>query len=392
MIFIKCFFARVNLKDLFSGRRFHLKIWTHHIKHCTLLTLFLMMFMLHGAAHANLKFWEDCDKWASVGAGIRSSFRGLENRCPEEEHFYFKDFVLDNARLYFSGQIHPCFQVDLNTDFDRTPFDLLDETDRVRILDAQVRFRMCDAFNIWFGRNLIPSDRYNMDGPFYLATYEFPIIVSRYPSIFAGRDNGFNIHGEFQGGKFKYAFGIYEGKDRLPVNGDNLLYATRLTINFWDPIPGYYTSSTYYGEKNVFAVAFVAQYQKDRVRDLFGNVGKFLGYNIDVLIERRVEHNEIWYGVITLEGAVYHYDFDAIERDGEAYLLLVGYLFPCKVWLGRFQPHVRYQKFRNEKQWDAGVNYVIMGHDGYVSLIYSRINPINNIEVNRFLLGVQFQY
>ena len=368
-----------------------MKIWTHHIKHYALITLFLMIFMQNEPAHASLKFWEDCNRWASIGAGVRTSFRALEN-CPPEENSYFTDFVVDDVRLYFSGQVTPCFEVTINTDFEISEFDFDEETDRVRILDAFVQYRYCDAFYIWFGRNLVPSDRFNMDGPYYLATYEFPFIASRYPTIIDGRDDGFNVHGEFKGGKFKYAFGIYEGRDRVRLNGDDLLYATRIKINFWDPVPGYYTSSTYYGEYNILALAFALQYQNDRVRNAIGNTAHFLGYNVDCLLERKLIYDQTCYGVITLEGAVYHYDFEGIEREGEAYLFLIAYLFPRKVCMGLLQPHVRYQKFRNEDQLDAGVNYVINGHDGIISLIYSMISPNKHRHLNRILLGAQFQY
>ncbi|OYW26975.1 MAG: hypothetical protein B7Z51_09485, partial [Methyloversatilis sp. 12-65-5] len=68
--------------------------------------------------------------------------------------------------------------------------------------------------------------------------------------------------------------------------------------------------------------------------------------------------------VVTLEGAWYDYDTDGVADispadpgcshvtncggavQGDAWLVTAGYLFPTKIGIGRFEPHVRYQEFR----------------------------------------------
>ena len=42
---------------------------------------------------------------------------------------------------------------------------------------------------MWAGRFLPPSDRFNLDGPYFLNAYNFPI-VQAYPALENGRDNG----------------------------------------------------------------------------------------------------------------------------------------------------------------------------------------------------------
>ena len=56
-------------------------------------------------------------------------------------------------------------------------------------------------FDLWVGRQLPPSDRSNLDGPYYLnAAWSFPIVQSfGNLGISAGRDDGVAIHGDVQG-------------------------------------------------------------------------------------------------------------------------------------------------------------------------------------------------
>lgn len=325
-----------------------------------------------------------------LGVGFRGSVRGIEDGSTDSNN-WSTNGSLDNMRLYVNASFTDHFAVEFNTEWEGTgsgvPSSSGDED--IRVLDGVLKYKKSDAFNIWLGRHLPPSDRSNLDGPYYLATYDYPGLVSRYPSIFAGRDDGLSISGQFEGGKLKYAVGAYKGSD----NPDsNQLYAGRFTYNFLDPEPGYYTSSTYYGDKDIFAVALVLQYQGDGADAGLPGVDDgtedFLGYNVDVLFEKGLSND----GVITVEGAAYRYDLNDAPGDGDAYMGLVGYLFPKKVGPGKFQPHVRYQEFEDDKQYDAGVNYVIDGHNARLSLVFSVIDPELADYHKQVLLGAQFQF
>ena len=53
--------------------------------------------------------------------------------------------------------------------------------------------------------------------------------------------------------------------------------AARIQLDFWDPEPGYYLNGTFYGDRNILAVAAAAQMQgEDRT-----------AYNVDFLLERK---------------------------------------------------------------------------------------------------------
>ena len=224
---------------------------------------------------------------------------------------------------------------------DRATNDRLDTDHRIRVLDAVAKFSF-KGFDLWAGRFLPPSDRSNLDGPFYLNNYDFPI-VQAYPAIFAGRDNGVAIMKEYAGGKFKWSYGLFEGRtnstngDTNPDQADNLLHAARVTYNFWDPEPGYYTTSSYYGAKDVLAVAFVFQHEEDGAgTPATGPQVILRAWNVDVLMEKKLQNG----GVVNLEGAYYDYDLDDktdLSRfDPGRRLLVVGKLSnPQANWLGQ---------------------------------------------------------
>jgi hypothetical protein len=246
-----------------------------------------------------------------------------------------------------------------------------------------------------------------LDGPFYLNNYDFPI-VQVYPAIFAGRDNGVAIMKEYAGGKFKWSYGLFEGRtnttngDTNPDQADNLLHAARVTYNFWDPEPGYYTTSSYYGAKDVLAVAFVFQYEDDGAgTSAVGASGDFTAWNVDVLMEKKLQNG----GVVNLEGAYYDYDLDDKTdlslTQGESYLLLGSYLIPKQIGWGKVQPYVRYQHFAranltgdggNRTRTEGGFNYIIDGQNAKISVLYfSDRNGSNADSKNTFKIGLQFQ-
>src|SRR3569832_2234506 len=208
-------------------------------------------------AHAGGTIKIDDTRSISLGVGLRTSFNMIKDAAPDGTS-RSKDFKLDDARLYIGGQLHELIGFELNTETQTTSDPAA--TESIRVLDAVLKFGFNDYFNIWIGRFLPPSDRSNLSGPFYLNSWNFPL-VKRYPAIFAGRDDGAAIWGQFGKGFFKYQVGAFQGlgtTGAVPNQKDSLLYTGRLPLNLWDPEPGYYNSSTYYGAKNVLALGLVA--------------------------------------------------------------------------------------------------------------------------------------
>lgn len=329
----------------------------------------------------------DDTKSISIGAGMRTSFNSVEDGAPNGTD-RSKDFELDSIRLYVNGQITKDIKLTFNTERQS------DGTNRV--LDGIAQFAFSDIVNVWAGRFLPPSDRSNLSGPYYLATWDFPL-VQAYPAIFAGRDDGLAVWGQTGGGKFKYQVGAFQGRDGAATSNqsDSLLYAGRLTFNFWDPEPGYYNDSTYYGAKEVLAVGIVAMSQSDGVGTA-ATPGDFSGWNIDALMEKKFGPD-----VLSLEGAYYSYDTggvtDATLIDGDGYFVHIGYLLGQKVGKGKLQPHFRYQNLdltgttEERKRYDLGLNYIFDGHNARMSFIYAKDDNGAAKDTNIVRAGLQLQ-
>jgi len=351
-----------------------------------------------GAAVAGEKWTFGPEASLTIGAGLRASFVYNDDDPTGED----SDFSLNSARIFTSGQFTKIIGFTFNTEIDR---DNDGDINDIRMMDAIVRLEFNDYFNIWGGRMLAPSDRANLDGPYYAGTWEYPF-VSAYPQIFQGRDNGVAVWGQTGGGKFKYQVGAFTGcaeDDNSCYNPDTdaPLITGRLTYNFWDPEAGYYTSSDYYGEKEILAVGLVGQYQADAATDGFSN-GDFSGFNVDFLMQKRVFGSHVF----TLEGAYYVYDTDGIDTgglngnglaDGNSFFVLTSFLIDHKIGFGKFQPVFRYQEFEFDNgpevsEWSVGTNYIIKGHDLRLSAIYSETDTDGLETVNRFITGVQLQF
>ena len=356
----------------------------------------------------------DDDKWFKIGAGLRTSI-STSNNSTNDASGSAKDIALDNIRLYTLTKVHKNIMFEFNTEVNNTNTRtnnnysaVSGEFHNIFVLDAVAKFSI-KGFDVWAGKFLPPSDRSNLNGPYFLNVFDFPI-VQNYPSIAAGRDNGVAIMKEYGGGKFKWSYGMFEGRtnasngDTNPDETDNFLHAARVTYNFWTPEPGYYTTSSYYGAKDVLALAFAFQHEEDGAGTgtTAATQGDFTGWNIDLLMEKKLSNG----GVVNLEGAYYNYDTDDIPDtsliQGEGYLALASYLLPDRMGWGKLQPYVRYQHFArrhsntaanlgNRSVTEGGFNYIIDGHNAKIMAFYSGDTNGTNPTVDSFNIGMQFQ-
>ena len=285
-----------------------------------------------------------------------------------------------DVRPYISGQIASWLKFEGNLD--------LGGDARIRVLDAVAKFEPTDLFNVWMGRFLPPSDRANLSGPYYQNAWNYPTTVNGYPSIYAGRDDGAAVWGQVNKGQFKYQAGVFTVDPAAPIA--QAIYALRLVYNFLDPEPGYYNSSTYYGTKDILALGGTLQYKK--TADPTGDK-KLLGFNLDLLFEKKVTAD-----VLTLEGA--YYDFDQgndAGKQGRSFFALASWLFAAKAGPGRLQPMARYQYAvpaaggDGTKTIDAGLNYILDGHNARAGLVVQNTTPPVGSSLTTVQLGVQIQ-
>jgi len=344
------------------------------------------------ASHAGATFKIDDTKWISIGAGLRTSFTATEEAANAGK--WSNDFNLDNIRLYLNGQIHKYFKIEFNTDC-----QTCGDGGEMRILDAIGKFEFDPMFNIWMGRMLVPAERREMNGPFFSAVYDiFEVGTPFEPADFNttirsngtsagsyGRDDGATVWGSFFDGRLQYAVGFFRGLRNGANVDDNILYAQRFAYNFLDveKNPGYYTSGTYYGKGgDILTLGVSNQYQEDGAGTR-ADPGQFRGTAVDVLFEKPLGDM----GVVTVNGEYKNYGIKGYGMasrlggggfamfEGDAYDVSAMYLFPQKVWIGQFQPYVRYVnvdpiKSASRDNYEAGINYIIDGHNARISLIY----------------------
>jgi hypothetical protein len=371
-----------------------------------------------GSAQAGATFKMDDTKWISIGAGIRTSFSAVEEGAPSATNSdWSNDFAVDNARIYLNGQVHENIKFEFNTESitNNTGSDFF-------VLDAIAKFEFNDMVNIWVGRQLVPSDRAELNGPYYHSTYEFnktPFYMNDQGSYTAGkygRDDGINLWGALTADKkLTYVVGVFNGRVGGPDADDNLLYAGRISYNFLDveKNPGYYTSSTYYGKGgDILTVGFAAQWEEDAL-GAAGAEGDFLGYSVDLLGETTLGNG----AVATIEGEYKRFELDGVASgandslgmfEGDAYTGTALYLLPGKVGIGQLQPYVRYTyndeqsgSSQDRDEYEAGINYIIDGHNARVSLMYQygdlnskgRLNYLDATgdDVHAIKIGFQMQ-
>jgi hypothetical protein len=184
------------------------------------------------------------DATFNAGLGLRASFSRRDYAAPDGAS-KSTDFTVESVRLYLSGSYGKWIKATYNTERDA------DGT--IRMLDGIAQLEPSPLFNLWLGRMLPPSDRANLYGPYFAVPWSFPGVASAYPAIFAGRDTGAMVWGRPLEGKLLYAFGAYEGHNKvagLSAQADKPLYAGRLAFSFLDaePAPAHYTGGWYGGK------------------------------------------------------------------------------------------------------------------------------------------------
>jgi hypothetical protein len=364
------------------------------------------------------------DRWCNIDPQIRTSINSVNPVNVSKGGNYF---AIDNARLFFTGKVTQIIGFELSTDisgggndgFTDSASNRVNLPDTIHLLDADVRFEFNDYVNVWAGRFRPPSDRTNLSGPFFINAWDLPF-VSKYPSIFLGRDDGAAYWGQYGGGLLKWQLGVFDGSGRIdagddfpsgaatsPNTGGDPLFAMRVVANLLDPEPGYYNFSTYYGEKNILAIGFALQAQEDAFTDAAHHVGSFTGWNFDFLLENKMTE----WGSGTLEAAYYNYDVGggvASPLAGQAGFVYAGWLLPreigCCGVCGRFRPFVRYQRYDYNDQaaaasakefgegWDFGVDYVIKGHNARFTNFFGTRDIVGGVREDIYRTGLQLVF
>ena len=326
---------------------------------------------------------QDFNPSLTVGAGVQGSYSHTENTGAPG----LDQFSLNHARLYFSGDVTKDISVMFNTDYSST-------NNTMQILDAVGQFHVSPQVNVWFGRFLPPSDRANLYGPFYANEWSVYTdgIQDGYPFVFQGRDNGAMYWGDFKAGSatVKVAVGAFDGGSATPSN--SLIWASRVQIDFWDPENGYYLNGTYYGDKNLLAIAGATEVQSGKTAS-----------TVDFLMERKVHGG----GAFTIESEYARYNglggYDANYIKSEGAYGLASFLIPKAVGMGKFELLGKYAiaEFTDglttgtnpsyrQNTAEINVNYIIKQFDARIMSFY-RDTRFNAVKGNTWQAGVGLQ-
>ncbi|HEY2734396.1 MAG TPA: hypothetical protein VGI70_10450, partial [Polyangiales bacterium] len=274
---------------------------------------------------------------------------------------------------------------------------------KVGIEDAIIGFDFAEPIHLWVGQLLVPSDRANYGGPFFMIPWNYPgfltvgsttitIAPKEGPS---GRNVGAVLWGDLDGGMFKYMLGAFD-------NGDvttGLLYSGRLSLALIGKEPGYFGNNSYFGAQDIVSIAVGGQYQR---KGSVGAAPAAMGMmatgpapvdnyglvNADALAEFKLGKSGGWF---TAEASYYHFegDYQAIKNGFYALLAIAT----PQVGPGNIQPMVRVQYGKGPdakiSAIDAFVSYLLKGPGMRIMLGYQHTDLGMNRVGNALQLGAQ---
>jgi hypothetical protein len=325
--------------------------------------------------------------------GLRASGRIQGSSDPKKMNDISLDTLYLEAR--FRGAVNKYFAWQANFNGNAKPAA---SSGPASIMDMILKIDADDAFHVWAGRLLVPSDRSNFSGPFFMSPWNYPgvyYVGNAFTFIGPktganGRDDGVVVWGQFVGGKAKYFLGAF--------NLDNVqqspLYSGRINIALLGEEPGFWGSSTYYGDKDIVAVGGGYQYQKGGSNVIAPAVNGDTNLNIvmgDLLAEKSLPG----VGTFSLEGTYYH--FDKGEPAKQAFYVLASFLTADYLGVGKLQPLVRWQQTSPQSggakmtMLDAFVTYLIHPYDLKLVAGYQRTDVGNSAVGNAIQIGFQIQ-
>jgi len=295
----------------------------------------------------------DVGAWLRVG-GI---FQG-------KDQSKINDFHMDNSyvELHAGGKIHKKVGVTLNLNANMTNFSAA----TVAVEDAIISFDFMDEFHVWAGHLLVPVDRANASGPFFMIPWNYPGFfagVAAPKEGPSGRNNGAVVWGDIAGGRLTYLAGVFDNADI----GTSPLYSGRLRLALLDPEPGFWGNASYFGDKDLLSIGVGGQFQKHGSATDLGDKD-WAEFNADVLLEKKIPGG----GWATVEGAYYHFNVQDSSvgspmNVSDSLMALLAYATPT-IGVGNIQPMVRYQWEKvkgnsgtNPWNIDGAVSYLIKG-------------------------------
>jgi hypothetical protein len=306
-----------------------------------------------------------------VGAWVRagSVFQGATD--PSK----LNDWHMDTAyvELHAGGKVHKNVSVTLNLNSNMMSFPDPNFTSGsfVAIEDAIISFDFVDQFHLWAGHLLVPVDRSNASGPFFMIPWNYPgLFTAGLPHGVAapqegpsGRNNGAVVWGDIAGGKFTYLAGAFDNGNAK----SSPLFSGHLRLDLLDAEGGFWGNGSFFGDKDIFAIDVGAQFQKhgSAATDMMGAITTdkdWSAITAGLLFEKKLGGGSF----VTGEGAYYHYS--VLDGSISDHFYVLGAYATPTVGVGSIQPMVRYQYEKvkaatGSSPWnlDVGLSYLIKG-------------------------------
>jgi len=327
----------------------------------------------------------------SVGLGLQTSIYDCQKSCIYSPSTVsagdssVQGIAVDSIRLYIDGSVTNTLKLTFNTEYTGSGSGPADN--RVEVMDAIGRFEYNNYFNFWAGRFLPPSDRANLYGPYYAndwAPYADGV-AGFYPNVAVGRDNGVAYWGDF--GMLKVQVGVFDGEtvNSAAADKSKLVYAGRLTMDFWEKETGYYINGTNFGDKDLLALGVAAQSQESKT-----------AASVDALMERRLPN----LGVVSIEAEYNRNNGLTSATSSDGWYGLAAYVFPVIVGIGKFQILGKYSRKTLDtrpvddklKTTEVNLNYIIKNFSARVGFYYLNQKDQNlGTSPNEFGLKLQLQ-
>ena len=220
----------------------------------------------------------------------------------------YTDFSINNARIYFSGQVNKFVQFGANLDFAVHNLDAgrgtHQGTPNSRVNDAFINLKLMDEFQVMAGLYRLPFSRAALtDSYSYVIPtgYGYSTRGNSFTPFTMGsvsavrnsyRDAGLTFWGNIMDGLIKYQIGVFDGRwDHVNVNlgtKDNLAFAGRIqftpTMLGYKAEKGFTLADTYLGKQNVLTIGL--GYNSQKWDDGRGNSGTAKAWTVDAMWEQ----------------------------------------------------------------------------------------------------------
>ena len=310
------------------------------------------------------------------------------------------DWHMNNAyvELHTGGKITKNVGVTLNLNANMLSFS--PNAAAVEIEDAIISFDFVDEFHLWAGHLLVPVDRANSSGPFFMIPWNYPGFFAAGNGFVgapaegpSGRNNGAVIWGDIQGGKLSYFAGAFDNANIAT----SPLFSGKLRLALLDAEPGFWGNGSYFGDKDILSFSLGGQVQDHGSTTAAGGDKTYAEVNVDGLFEKKLGGGSY----LSASAAYYHFNVNDNGVSDSLYALL-AYGTPT-VGVGSLQPMVRYQWEKvkgntgtNPWNLDVALAYLIKGPAlrllatySYTNLGPSAVPGASNGTANSIQLGAQ---